>query len=80
LCLKWPWLSLSARAFNLFLRKNTWILNIPSLTLQFGRSVVLLLRKMTTTTENFSLFFKNEFKSVKWPTKGTVFDYFVENL
>jgi len=35
---------------------------------------------MTTTTENFSLFFKNEFKSVKWPTKGTVFDYFVENL
>jgi hypothetical protein len=23
LCLKWPWLSLSARAFNLFLRKNT---------------------------------------------------------
>jgi len=30
--------------------------------------------------KDFSSFFKNEFKSVKWPTKGTVFDYFVENL
>ncbi len=30
--------------------------------------------------KDFSSFFKNEFKSVKWPTKGTVFDYFFENL
>ena len=28
--------------------------------------------------KEFSSFFKNEFKGVRFPTKGTVFDYFFQ--